>query len=363
MLDLVPSGIERGTIIEQPDPERRQRADPAPRPAIGAAHFEEALEPHLREDGREVIGEIGHQRLLAGERRQAAVEKVAEGLAGDVEIFAVAVDEVHRHIERVIEIAFVAEPVLEHERQHAGAVRIGVRPDMAAEGEETVGLSFGEWRIGEERGGQWLEREPDAELARHVGFRGIIEVDLDGAGAKHHVEAERADLRHIVEHDAIAALGHSGQLFAGLVRPHAEAEEADTELVADRLHLHEVPAGFGTGLVDVAARRAGQLELAGGLEADRAVGAGERDDLVAFHHRAPPEAGECVQQVPDAARLVIGGRAVIGMTIDELLMLGADPPVGGRLFAFGKDGEEIVAAFDAAVGLGLANMRGHRGAL
>ena len=45
------------------------------------------------------------------------------------------------------------------------------------------------------------------------------------------------------------------------------------ELVADRLDLFEVAAGLGAGLVQVVERRARQLELAGGLEADVAVAA------------------------------------------------------------------------------------------
>ena len=137
-----------------------------------------------------MIGEIGDPGLLAGKAGQAAIQEIAEGLAGDVDIMAVAVDEIHRHIERVIEIALVAEAVLEHEGQHAGAVRIGVRPDVGAEGEEAVGLALGEGRIGEERGGERLQGEADLKLARHVGFGGVIEIDLDGAGAEHHVEPE-----------------------------------------------------------------------------------------------------------------------------------------------------------------------------
>ena len=86
-----------------------------------------------------MVGEIGDARLLAGQAGQAPVEEIAEGLAGDVDIMAVAEHEIHRHVERVIEIALIAEAVLEHEGQHAGAIGVGVRPDVAAEGEEAVG--------------------------------------------------------------------------------------------------------------------------------------------------------------------------------------------------------------------------------
>ena len=140
-------------------------------------------------------------RLLAGQRRQLAGEEIAEALARGVDVSAVAEHEVHRHVEHVVEVALVAEAVLEHERQHAGAVRVGVRPDVAAEAEEAVGLAFGERRIGEQRGRERLQRQADAELLRHVGFGRIVEIDLDGAGAQHHVEAEAADPRHVAQHD------------------------------------------------------------------------------------------------------------------------------------------------------------------
>src|SRR3546814_7343063 len=72
------------------------------------------------------------RRLLARKGGQPAIQEVPEALARRVDIAAVAVDEIHRHIERIVGIAFIAEAVLEHEGQHAGAAGVGVRPDMAA---------------------------------------------------------------------------------------------------------------------------------------------------------------------------------------------------------------------------------------
>jgi hypothetical protein len=43
-----------------------------------------------------------------------------------IDVLAVTEHEVHRHVEHVVDVALVAEAVLEHERQHAGAVRVGV---------------------------------------------------------------------------------------------------------------------------------------------------------------------------------------------------------------------------------------------
>ena len=115
---------------------------------------------------------------------------------------------------------------------------------MASKALIAVGLAFGERRVGEERGRDRLERQSDAELLNHIGFAGIIEVHLDRARAKHHVESEVADLGHVVQHDRVAALGHHREVGARLVRPHAEPEEAEPEPLADLLALVQVARGF-----------------------------------------------------------------------------------------------------------------------
>src|SRR6185312_14272270 len=46
----VPGRIEARIIVEQPDPERRQRGQPAPWPAVRPPHFQIALEAHFREN-------------------------------------------------------------------------------------------------------------------------------------------------------------------------------------------------------------------------------------------------------------------------------------------------------------------------
>src|SRR5262245_38908676 len=48
VLAQVPGRIERLRIVEQADPECRKRTQPLPWPAVGAAHFQEALQPHFR---------------------------------------------------------------------------------------------------------------------------------------------------------------------------------------------------------------------------------------------------------------------------------------------------------------------------
>ena len=117
-----------------------------------------------------MVGPVGDRRLLAGKLREPAVDEVLEALAGDIDVLAVAIDEVHRDIQRIVAVALVPEPILEDEGQHSGAVGVGVFPDTAAEALVTVGLAFGERRIGEERGRDRLQGQADAKLLHHVGF-------------------------------------------------------------------------------------------------------------------------------------------------------------------------------------------------
>ncbi len=48
--------------------------------------------------------------------------------------------------------------------------------------------------------------------------------------------------------------------------------------------------------------------------------------VAALLDRSPAELGQPVEQVADAARLVIARRVMVREGIDELLVLGADPP-------------------------------------
>jgi hypothetical protein len=357
--DLVPRGIQRLVVIEQADPESGQRADAVPRAAVGPAHLQEALEPDFRKGGREMVGPVAQSRALSGQNGQVAGQEIAKAEPGGVDVAALAEHEIHRHVEHVVGIAFIAEAILEHERQHAGARGIGIGPDMAAIGQEAVGPALGKGGVGEQRGGERLQREAEPELADHVRLARIIEIGLDGAGAQHHVEAERADARHVPQHDLVPALGHDRQVGAGLVRPEAQAEKAHAQLLANLLHLGEVPSGFGAGLVEIIKRRPGQFELSGGLEADIAVRPGQRDDILALVDRLPPELGEPDEERVDAALLLVGRRVMIADRVDEFLVFGADPPARLRLLAVREDSQQVVTAFDQRVGAGLCRARGH----
>ena len=124
---------------------------------------------------------------------------------------------------------------------------------------------------GEHRGRDRLEREADAEFLDHVGFGGEVEVHLDRAGAEHHLEPHAADMGHVAAHDAVAALGHDRHVFEARGRVIAQAEKARADFVGDFADLVQVYVHFGAGFVEAFQRRAGEFELAAGLQADRAA--------------------------------------------------------------------------------------------
>ena len=159
VLHQFPSAIKGSLIIEDAHPESRERTERAPRPRIGAAHFEELLQAHFGEYRGEMIRPVLERGTHARQLRQLAFEKGAEALARCIVIVAVAVDEIHRHIERIIDIALIAHALLESERQHAGPVGIGVKPNGRAKALKAVGLSLRERRIGEKRGRHRLQGE------------------------------------------------------------------------------------------------------------------------------------------------------------------------------------------------------------
>ncbi len=116
--------------------------------------------------------------------------------------------------------------------------------------------------------------------------------------------------------------------------------------------------GLGAGLVEVLQGRARQLELARGLEADRPVRAGQRDHIAVLDHRLPAEFRQPHQQVADAVFFVVARRPVVRDPKDELLMLGADAPVVGRLLAALEHRQQVGAALDRSAVAGFGTL-GH----
>ncbi len=128
--------MERRVVVEHPGPERRQGRQARERPVVGAAHLQIGLQPHLGEQGGGVVGPVLQRRPLARHVLQLAGREGAERAAREVDVPALALGEVHRHVQRPRRVGFESEAVLEDEVEQARAVRICVGPDVGAGAEE-----------------------------------------------------------------------------------------------------------------------------------------------------------------------------------------------------------------------------------
>ena len=99
-----------------------------------------------------MIAPIVHGRLYARQCLELTVEEVAERCAGDVDVAAVAVDEIHGHIECVVHVALEPHAVLEGERQHARARRIRIADERNHGFLEQLALTGGDEPQEEPRG-------------------------------------------------------------------------------------------------------------------------------------------------------------------------------------------------------------------
>src|SRR3546814_2699634 len=73
------------------------------------------------ERGGHVVRPVGHRRQRAGQHRELAAHEVAEALPAGIVIDAVAVAEVHRHVEQVVDVALRSE---EHTSELQSLMRI-----------------------------------------------------------------------------------------------------------------------------------------------------------------------------------------------------------------------------------------------
>ncbi len=327
---------------------------------IRAACFKVFLHPRFGEHGGHMVGPVAHRRQLAGKRGQLTTQKIAKALAQRVDVFAVAVDKIHRHIQHPIDIALIAHAGFKRERQHAGAAGIKIAPDARAPAFVAVGLALEEGGTGAKRGGHRLQRQRHAQLLHHVGFRPEIEVHLHGAGAIHHLGAVRANLAHVIGHQPVAALGHARHLVMRPDRRGTDAGKAHAHVGHHLGAFAQVVVKLGGDGVHIGHRRARKLQLATGFKADVGAVAGEADDCALLKNRRPAEARlKRLKDGADAARPVIGQWQQAVGEVAELLVLGADAPRLARLFARGHIGRQLLNPLNRSAAALLGN--GHRG--
>src|SRR5262249_24451518 len=78
VLDEIPPGAKAVVVIEQADPERRQRRQATPRSTVRAAHLEIALEADLGKDRRDVVRPVRDGGPLARQLGELAGHQIAE---------------------------------------------------------------------------------------------------------------------------------------------------------------------------------------------------------------------------------------------------------------------------------------------
>ena len=266
MFAQVPGGRLGWRIIQNARPKRREGAEARPRAGVGAAHFKILLQSDLGKEGAGVIDPVGQRRAFSRPFIQGPVHERAERTPRKVHVAAHSLDKIHRYIESVLCVALITETVLENEAQHARAVGVSIGPHIGASRQKAVGLSLGERRIGEERGGDGLEGEAYPEFGDHVRLAGEIEVRLDRAGAEHHVEALASHLGHIGAHDVVTAFGHGRHLVPSPDRAEAQPKETKPQGAGDCLHLLKMLAGLLADVVHRMERRSRQFELSAGFE-------------------------------------------------------------------------------------------------
>ena len=86
ILHHIPSGVERLRVVKDSGPKRRKRDDVVLSTHICPAHLEISLQPHLGEDGRDVVCPIGLRRAFTGKLRKLAGQQILERGAGDIVI-------------------------------------------------------------------------------------------------------------------------------------------------------------------------------------------------------------------------------------------------------------------------------------
>ena len=98
------------------------------------------------------------------------------------------------------------------------------------------------------------------------------------------VFAERADPVHVVGHQPVAPLGHHRHLFVLPDRGGPQTDEVHADPVGHLAHLAQMFVHLVAGLVDRLQRRARQLQLSAGLEADIGAVLLQPDDVVALEY-------------------------------------------------------------------------------
>ena len=204
-------GVERAVLVEQPPPQRQQGAGHRQRDRVGSSHFHHPLDPHLREEGGEMVGPVGEQRRLSLVTR---LQQLAKGqLGGDV--VPVPAKEEERGTQGPLDVGPVVEAPVQHAGEVAAAGGVHVGPDVAPVAHPSAGLSAHQRAVGVERHQQRGEARGGGDLAPAIDLVCPVERDLSGTGHQHHVQRQAAATGQRLPHHLVAALRHPGDVGGG----------------------------------------------------------------------------------------------------------------------------------------------------
>ena len=197
-----------------------------------------------------MISPIGHRRLFTGQCGQLPFQEIAKRHAQRIDVLPVAVDKIHRHIQRVFGVSFKAKALVKGKRQHTGPGVIQMPPDFAAPGFMAVWLALKKRRVGKQCCRHWLQGQRHPQFFHHVCLGPEVEIDLHGSRAPHHITTHGPHFGHVVIHQLIPPLGHQWHLIVVPDRRRAQTNKANTDLIGDVLDLAQVNIHLVTGFVD-----------------------------------------------------------------------------------------------------------------
>jgi len=89
-----------------------------------------------------MVGPVAYARDVIGQHRQLAGNEISERQPARVDVSSISVNEIHRHIEHVVNVTLEPEARLEDKGQGTAPVRVGIGPDVAAVAEKAGGAAL-----------------------------------------------------------------------------------------------------------------------------------------------------------------------------------------------------------------------------
>src|SRR4029434_9441643 len=250
-----------------------------------------------------------------------------ESHAGHVNVVMIADDEIHGHVQSVLNVVIEGNVRQEGKLEQTGPALVRIRPDMLSEAPIAIELPVANRRVGEHGNDNRCQPHAGAKLRHGVFFVVVIDIRLHRGGLFHHALAESAHLGHIRTHDAITLLRYPFDLFQPADRLHAQTQENYIQRLRDFQQLANMLVKFSIGTVDAIAWLTAEFYLPAGLQGNLSGAAGQSDDMPGLFFRLPSEAFvQLPQNELDTPRPEIGNGFARFPVDTDLFILGPDAP-------------------------------------